>query len=397
MSCRTWGYHASVTGGPESAASQRTSPTPSRSPRLTSLDGLRGVAALIVLLHHCLLPIPDFAAPLYGGSGGSWSWYLNSPLHVLTAGTEAVVVFFVLSGLVLTLQAVAGTRRFSWRAYYPSRLLRLYVPVVAAVVWSLLLITVFPRGGLSDDPSLWLREHAEPTTLTTAIKDCLLLGGTSNLDGPLWSLRWEVLFSLLLPLYVWAAVALRKVWLLAAAGAIVATGLVIAVGIPGLQYLPMFAIGALFAVRRDALASAAHRVNEAPSGRWIWAALTAFAILGITANWTVGHALSGHGLSMMLVAAGATAWVFVAFGCPTAGRLLNTGTVQWLGRVSFSLYLTHEPIVVAIAQLLPQRLAGLTGLIAVPLSFLAAAVFFRVAEAPAHRLSQRVRSQLRAH
>jgi peptidoglycan/LPS O-acetylase OafA/YrhL len=78
-----------------------------RSARVTSLDGLRGLAAVVVLVHHALLAAPVFAAAYYGGSvadrvgGMAWA-FIYTPLHLIWAGTEAVYLFFVLSGVVLT-------------------------------------------------------------------------------------------------------------------------------------------------------------------------------------------------------------------------------------------------------------------------------------------------------
>ena len=36
--------------------------------RLKALDGLRGIAALVVLVHHSLLVVPSLAAPYFGAS-----------------------------------------------------------------------------------------------------------------------------------------------------------------------------------------------------------------------------------------------------------------------------------------------------------------------------------------
>ena len=106
--------------------------------RVTSLDGLRGLAAVVVLVHHALLTAPVLASAYYGGSvsdaSDPVSWALTyTPLHLIWAGTEAVYLFFVLSGVVLTFP-VLRSRSFSWLAYYPSRLLRLYGPIVFAVL-----------------------------------------------------------------------------------------------------------------------------------------------------------------------------------------------------------------------------------------------------------------------
>lgn len=103
-----------------------------RSQRAHSLDGLRGVASLVVVLHHAMLAIPLFASAVFDDQApaASLGWLVYSPLHALWAGSEAVYVFFVLSGLVLMLP-ILGRPNFDWRAYYPSRLIRLYLPVFA--------------------------------------------------------------------------------------------------------------------------------------------------------------------------------------------------------------------------------------------------------------------------
>src|SRR5215210_4811056 len=68
--------------------------------KLVELEAARGVAAVVVLVHHVLiaffprfhgLRFPDETVSMYG-----------TPLFALINGSAAVVVFFVLSGFVLT-------------------------------------------------------------------------------------------------------------------------------------------------------------------------------------------------------------------------------------------------------------------------------------------------------
>ena len=113
-------------------------------PRVRSLDGLRGFAAVGVLLYHLsLVARPEL-------SRATWEWLTQTPLKVLFAGTESVLVFFVLSGLVVTLPALR--KGFSWRRYYPTRILRLYLPTFGAVLLAAALILLVPRVGPRTQP-----------------------------------------------------------------------------------------------------------------------------------------------------------------------------------------------------------------------------------------------------
>ena len=131
--------------------------------RLTSLDGLRGVAAMVVVLCHSLLIVPPMAASIVGGAEpavGTAEWFLlRTPLRALTMGAEAVMIFFVLSGFVLTLGFIG--RRMTPRfvgAYLGRRVLRLYIPVWAAIGIAVALALAVPRDPTA--ASAWLSAHS---------------------------------------------------------------------------------------------------------------------------------------------------------------------------------------------------------------------------------------------
>ena len=114
--------------------------SPIGSGRLSSLDGLRGIAALIVVAHHASLLVPAISAAYLTPGGGpvagsvAW-WFTYTPLKLLTAGPEAVIVFFVLSGFVLTLPLLSG-RPFDWMAYYPRRIVRIGLPTLCSLLFA---------------------------------------------------------------------------------------------------------------------------------------------------------------------------------------------------------------------------------------------------------------------
>ncbi|MGN6610892.1 MAG: acyltransferase family protein [Angustibacter sp.] len=366
--------------------------------RLPALDGLRGVAAFVVLVHHALLTVPVLAAPYYSGRPPAGeqrlAWMLvSTPVHLVWAGTEAVFVFFVLSGLVLTLPVGRAVGSYGWRAYYPRRLVRLYVPVVAAVVLGSLLPLVVTRDG-GAAMGAWLAHRPPQPTAEGVLADVTLVGGVSRLISPLWSLQWEVWFSLLLPAFVVAAVKGRRwVWSQAAL-LVVLTGLGEATARPWLTYLPMFGAGVLLATHLEDV-----RAWGARLGSRTWAAAVAGAVLLLSSYWLVlPQDVDPAVLTMSRPAAlvGAVVVVVAAASWDVAQRVLTWKPVHWLGTISFSLYLVHEPIVIATAYVVGPGRSEWVLPLALPVALLVATGFYRLVEQPSHRLARRLSARLAA-
>jgi peptidoglycan/LPS O-acetylase OafA/YrhL len=361
---------------------------------MRSLDGLRGVASLVVVIHHSLLAIPVLAAPYFGHGAVSarhpFAWIMvHTPAHLIWAGTEAVYIFFVLSGLVLVLPVLRGG--FSWAAYYPSRLIRLYVPTVSVVVLAYLSILLVPRvpvAGLSE----WLTDRPGTLSLGRALKDLTLVDGTSGLISPLWSLQWEVLFSILLPAFVAFALIKRDLVVVKALLllAVVVAGVVLAK--PSLFYMPMFGLGVLFALELERLRGWSVRVRP-----WGWGLIGVVTAVFLSAYW-IGMAAGLNGLMLDLCKAvallGAVGAVFLAAFCDACRHVLEARAFQWLGAVSFSLYLVHEPIVMAVGFIMGPGRGALVLPISVVLSLLIAQLFFRLIERPGHRFARAVSARI---
>ncbi|WP_166375880.1 acyltransferase family protein [Aeromicrobium phragmitis] len=365
-------------------------PEPQTTPRLRSLDGLRGLAALVVVVHHAVLTIPALATPYFAPyeatTEGSPAWWLSyTPLHLVWAGGEAVVVFFVLSGLVLGLKA--RSPRFDWAGYFPERLARLYLPVAGAVAFGVAVAAAFPRTA---DGSLgpWIAHRPPAPTVTGVLHDLTLVFGPSRLISPLWSLQWEVIFSVLLPLYMVAAVALRRSPLLLAALCIAASGVGYYAGDAWLIYLPMFGVGIALSELVTTTPSTSGRA------RWGWTAAALFGLLLISSRWSLAPILAPSAgttaLTGVLVVLGSGILVAAAVHARPLVRMLELRPVLWLGGISFSLYLIHEPIIIAAAELLGPDRGPYVLPIALAVSIPAAAVFFRLVERPSHRFAKRV-------
>jgi peptidoglycan/LPS O-acetylase OafA/YrhL len=362
--------------------------------RVRALDGLRGLAALVVLEHHTLLAaVPWLAGPYDNGplpARGSFYWLLTyTPLHIFWAGPEFVVVFFVLSGFVLSLPVARGGRlRIS--AYYPARFMRLYLPVWGALLAAALLHVAVSHSAVGG-ASWWLNEHAHPLTLRALRADALLgrKAGDWGFTAVLWSLHWEVLFSALLPLLLVVAVRMRSWSVPLAALCFVAlfehnTG-----GRSTDEYLlelPPFLLGMSLAFEHERLAGLARRLRRRTVGNVaLQLALGAACVCGLTADWWLPAGVQ----TAPLVALGACLTLGAALVVGPFARLLLSPPLRWSGRRAFSIYLVHEPIVVALAFALGGRPAPLPfAALATALSLAGAALFFRLVEAPSHRLAR---------
>jgi len=101
-----------------------------RPAKVQYLEGLRGIAAMqVVLLHFVSGFMPDTA---------QHAW---PPLHVLYDGHTAVYVFFLISGTVLT---PSFARPGAFTSKLARRVVRLGIPVAAAAATATALLALFP-------------------------------------------------------------------------------------------------------------------------------------------------------------------------------------------------------------------------------------------------------------
>lgn len=362
-------------------------------PRLRAIDGMRGWAAVVVVFHHLMFLDPwliqAHLVPAGAAGGGTANRLLYySPLHIIMAGPEAVAVFFALSGAVLV--AAYPGRRSLKLSYLLPRLTRLYLPIFAAVTLALTLSSIRPHvpdGLLSPWHAVFMHVIQWPDVLVNplaAARDLLVLPGPSFLDSPLWSMRVELVASLVL----------FAIWQLGRLGA---KGFVLAVLVsflcrrtPELNWvtiqLPIFVGGAALFLTRW---RASRRQGDV------------LLVAGVAAM-TIPYCASGVGIDLRthweipLTVIGALCFAAAALGDSTLSGGLTGRTGQYLGTRSFSLYLVHFPIVLTAGLWIVKWTGGQPNwwMWRIPLAglaFAAAEVFYRFAESPAHRLSQSLR------
>lgn len=385
---------------------------PQISGRQSTLDGVRAVAALAVLVFHVAADAGTMAHQTPGG------WVFN-------AGQVGVPVFFVLSGLLLyrpwAHAALGGRSAPSTGRYLARRAVRI-LPAYWALV-AVVMVAVY-REHLTD-----LDAWAGLLTLTHLYlpQEWYTSGLGPRELGQAWSLSVEVGWYLMLPPTAWllarlsaggadvAARARRALWGLAgyALATPLLTGLMFVggfnpqMGLWPVRYTAWFAIGMALAVvtvwARLEPESAAARFCRSVAASWgaCWAAAGSLLVICATpvtgpATLTDLPAPWTSQLHMLLYAACAAFFVApVAMAAPGHGALeglLGNAAMRWLGKVSYGVFL-WQLLVIQTWFDLTGRLYNGSLLTDLPLlaaaSVLAGAACFYLVERPAQRLWHR--------
>ncbi len=316
------------------------------------LDALRGIAALMVVTNHFVL-----VGPLW--------WVLKSPLRVLALGHEAVILFFILSGFVLTLQIMSG-RRVTYRDYVVKRICRIYLPylcVLFAAFSTISLINVEPIAWAGS----WFNDIWTGSFSGREILDHLLFIGQYKANRVLpviWSLIYEMRISLTMPLVVYGVSRFSARTCLAAALCISLVSFLFAMARNGNEtsspsfsgdwamtahYLGMFIVGATLARHR---ASWQRWLAEGNRTMLVLAAsLTLFFLSRLMLSITSGAI--GQYIFDWCVVTGAAGMVCTAIASRRFTLMLARRPFVFLGTISYSLYLTHTVVLLAVIHLMP--------------------------------------------
>lgn len=342
---------------------------------VTGLDGIRGLAALFVVVHHCYV----LSFPGYPVSTGPWwtGWLIHGHL--------AVVVFIVLSGFSLALApARHGWHIGSLRTYAHRRAWRILSAYWPALAFSIAMATWVVR-----QPG-----EEEPTIRTVVVYGLLLqdVFGAPSPNGAFWSIAIEAQLYLLLPLLV---VICRRRGPLTMIAAVLVPALAVGILAPVIpavdlfsRFSPQMAVG--FAVGVGAVAAATASTWRCCRIAGLTALPVLLLVVAAGSVWSIEHYFW---VDLAVVVPVAFLLIGLRNGeAPRLGRLLDVRPVKALGGYSYSLYLVHAPVVVAVGTLLvePRFGFGLDALavmvlVALPLSLVWARLFAAVFDLPFQR------------
>lgn len=321
--------------------------------RLLHLDLVRGVCALLVCAGHMRASIlcdrGEVASPNF----------FHTVFYACTGiGHQAVIVFFVMSGLFVGGSVLRTGRRFDSGEYLTARVVRLWVVLLPALALTLLAdtftLTRYPEvadgvyyahwhsGPISNNYST-----SPPTFLANVCFLQTFVAPVYGTNGPLWSLAYEFWYYTLFPLLAIAAGiagGIRPAWVRVVAG-VVAVGTIallpfdMQIGfLAWLLGVLVHFVGGRMGVRRRPIRMVVAIVS--------FGASVAYTISPLSRTvWSVpGDLVVGLGFSPLCL-------LLARWPCPgnIAFARVYTWIAESLGNISYSLYAVHFPIVILLA------------------------------------------------
>ena len=319
--------------------------------RLVSLDSLRGLAALSVVFYHFrrLQEVPlNTHSKILG----------VTLLQLITAGTEAVVLFFILSGFVLSIPAIRGKPQ-PYRVFFVRRVFRIYLPYLAALgfaVWGALTF----HGGLPLSP--WFHKTWSHPVDSGLVWQHIFFWGSfddAQFNTAFWSVIVEMRVSLFFPVLCALTLKMKPGLSLVFAAGLSALSFLLCFLYPQQQslfltfhYTALFVVG-IFLARLQKKMSALY----ATLSRLAKFALAILSLLMfVYGGRLVFRFTSASQLVDWPIALGAAGIMFFGLNSGLFKKILLVRPIQWLGLSSYSMYLMHGTVLFTLVYALYGRI-----------------------------------------
>lgn len=385
--------------------------------RLPWIDGLRGLACLAIFAHHfagCFYPVLLYGTE-QGGVGPLGIALAQSPLAVLVNGNFWVCVFFVMAGFVAAWGRFGGERPQSpLYRLLPRQLLHRYLRLTPPVFAISALVLLMLRLGLMTNlafaeryglywVSNWYAEDiytVRSLFMESFVRLCFV--GSEKFVGVLWSVCYLFYGNCLAALL--AELSRERAKLL-----YLLCPLLFAVGLPlGLRWAMYgcFPLGVLLA---RLVWDGRFPSRPIPGALLILLGL----LLGAYPTFFTPEGAYGLLNTPVLLTEPFAFWHVLGAGMLVTGLCLSPGlqgllsrrAPQWMGKISFSLYLVHMPVLFSLGTglfLLLDRpglqsyplLTALTLLGTLPAVLLLSALFRRLVELPCARVAKWIQAKV---
>ncbi|TLV03716.1 acyltransferase family protein [Dyadobacter luticola] len=318
-----------------------------RESRIRALDSLRGLAAVtVVIAHACGILI----------EGHSFDEY--TPLYLFRAAHESVIFFFLLSGYVLTYQ-ILNQNVFNYKNFITLRIFRIYLPYLVIILLTLLVYALFQTTS-PEMASVW----GKPVTPEAIINHVILLGNfdTNAYNNVIWSLVHEIRVAVIFPiiLYVISLEWRNAVLLTFVLSMLVAMAVVFGIShaegynnsyLYTVHYFSFFVLGALL-IKYGSVISEWY-LNLTGKQRTYILVFCLLVFCYSRMVFLIPHkfhllkiSLFGEFIADWLSALSAAFFIVAASQITNKKNLLLHPIPLFLGKISYSLYLIHLPVII---------------------------------------------------
>ena len=310
-----------------------------RDNRIEYLDSLRGLAAISVVLSHFVLA--------YGLD--TKSKLLNfSPFHIFYDGFAAVTFFFVLSGYVLTL-SLKNKNELVLGSFYLKRIFRIMPAYIFTLIISFGFYYFYKTIHTNPDSSSWINSFwGKPLDFTNFVKQLIFIlpsNGFAELVCQNWSLKVEMQFSFLIP-FLYLTYRYTNFFFL--------------FSFP--IYLFNFSLGIILAMNQDYILETFIELKKKYN-----IILFCIAILMYTYRYTIpwyyyyflrerSTILSNNDLTWFITGVGSFLILLQSFTTPLLQKILKLNFFKFIGRISYSIYLTHLIVIIFIVPIIVRGL-----------------------------------------
>ena len=342
--------------------------------QIDALDGLRGLAVLIVFLSHT----------------GNAGWHLIPGVDFRGTGKSGVFLFFILSSYLLSRnQTKISETFFTWRkiwSYWARRVLRVYPLYILYIIVAL---------GIYE--AAWIPTAVQPSmSMQSGLEHLLLLDGKSVA----WSIPVEFKYYVLLPFVSWLFLyAFRinvmlmmlmyfvmvslSIYLFPASEALVND-------IRVAPYLVIFLTGSLLGVIHacdvklpEFFRSASPFLLVLAIVGWAYAAPSIngwingeTAVSNLSHKWFVYFSLLWGGVLMLCL-----------YGVSWISKIFEFFPLQFLGQISFSFYLWHLTVIGLTKYFFPELMDPFKAWVALIGSIAVSTITYHFVERPMSTLS----------
>ena len=343
--------------------------------KLVPLEGLRGVAAAIVVLYHLVLAFTPKGVGMVPHGHGALDTITQFALGMLNGGA-AVAVFFVLSGFILSLPFGRDRRISRVVVALLKRWPRLACLTGIACLFAFVLISWSGheyKAAAHVIGAGWLASHGnspirpEHLTWKAALREGLInvfTQGEVKFDSPLWTMRIELFCSF--------AIFFAAPVLFAIGSWVIRLGLVaLAIYIAGTGYPYTFFADFLVGTVLAMLFAEGRLPTLGNKSAMLLGGLGLYLF-----SFTYEQTLLIHApLKLLLSAkyshyvwdAGAALIIVVLLGNPAMRRVFSGSWAVWLGLLSFPIYLLHGPILLSAGSVVFMDGVGRLGMAAAAL------------------------------